>query len=208
MNGQMITEGAAWQAYENKDYTLAEQIWAQLINNEKDTVVHERYLSHYCYTLVALKKFENAREIYQSLYQKKKNHIYAHQLAMVEREAGNYEAALAYLRVEETLIESKDHLSISANNYEYGKIKELQGNIKDALFFANECQSHAQLTDDLVLHACAYRLYGDIYSHYQTQKATNYYLKSIKKFEQAKDMVGSKEVEENIKQLCNSNKDS
>lgn len=197
------TESDAWDAMDNYRPEHALKIWNSLILESENKDEIDNFKSNSCYALLGLNRIDEAREIYIELFNKHKNHQYAHQLCMVEREAKNYKKALKYLEIEKGLISQNDILAKSANLYEYGKINELMGEFSIAMDYAQKCIKESLKCDDLIMLACANRLLGDIYSHSDIDEAAVCYIQAQKYFTNAGDDFGAKEVEELIEGLDN-----
>lgn len=180
----------AWALYEQGEHLKAQALWEEITH----ACPSDENLSLYCYTLCALHEFERARNIYTELWERTKYHRYLHQLAMVEREAGNYKKALDYILKEATLIKTDDVLDRSANLYEQCKINQLLGNINKALELAHKCDELSQCTTDLIMKGCAKRLLGDIFNLNDNSQLNEAYLKSASYFSQARDYIGRDEV--------------
>lgn len=189
----------AWQAFEDKDYSKAKKLWQSAIDSNPEDGV----LSGHCYTLCALKDFDEARRIYNSLWYKTNSHIYLHQLCMVEREAGNYEQALSFIQREAKVLDKDNDLAVAANLYEQGKLKQLMGMMDHALAIAQECEMKASKCDDLIMKACASRLLDEIYASSNAEASAQYMLKAANFFIEAKDEVGLSEVLESLKKNSN-----
>ena len=155
------TTNDAWTAYESGNYNKAKEIWKIIL----DTNNSDEAQSGYCYTLCSLKEFDEARMIYQGLRAKTNDHLYLHQLCMVEREAQNYDKAMDYIKREAKLINESDSLMFAANLYEQAKISELMGDIDIALEIAIKCDEISLKCDDLIMKACSKRLLGDVEFH-------------------------------------------
>ncbi len=196
-----IDESKAWEAMNNYDPQKALDIWGELISREDNEERKAEYMSHSCYALLALNRIDDARKIYQELFQKSNSHVYAHQLCMVEREAGNYERALEYLAIEQSLIDEDNILAVAANLYELGKVNELMKNFEEALDFSMECLELSLQCDDLVMLACANRLLGDVYAYSESDEAVSYYLQAQKIFHDLGDSVSEEEIEDKIVDL-------
>lgn len=193
-------ESRAWKYMDQRQPAKALNVWNELIARAEGEG-RDNLESNSCYALIALNRIEEARSIYLRLYDKHRNHRYAHQLCMVEREAGGYEKALEWLNIEKQLIDTDDILSIAANTYEYGKINELMGNYNQAEKYAEECMSLSLKQSDLIMLACANRLLGDVRRHSNTDEALIYYSQAKKIFFDAGDSVGAEEVDDRMAEL-------
>jgi len=161
----LISEPQAWSLYEAKRYAESARVWEGLLQSTpSDCNERSRLLNGYVYALVGLKRFDEARKIHRDLFEKHRNHIDLHQLAFVEREAGDYHLALKYIHDERLLIAPDAWSYLGANSYERGKLSELLGELDRALGFAKQCEEESKRSSDLVLQACSMRLLGDIYA--------------------------------------------
>ena len=199
----IVSEMSAWEAFENQNYSLAESLWVELIENESDPNRKDDLLSGYGYTLCNLGKYEIAHLIYESLYRKTSDHIYLHQLAMVERERGRFSKALNYILEEkEMILEGKTslplELALGANSYESGKLRQLLGALDEAFNAANECLYFAMNADDKIMLACAFRLLGDIETPRDRSTAKIFYEMAIAAFDDAGDNNGIMEIEKKL----------
>lgn len=92
-------ESRTWMYMDQHQPTEALNVWNELIARA-DGEDRDNLESNSCYAVIALYRIEEARSIYLRLYEKHRNHRYAHQLCMVERESGDYEKAIEWLNVE------------------------------------------------------------------------------------------------------------
>ena len=198
-----MSEELAWQAYDNKEYAKADQIWTELLASELDETRRYDLFHGYAYTLCALRKFDLARLIYEHLYLVRENHIYLHQLAMVERERGDYALAFAHIESEAAMIEEGKtelpvSLALAANYYEQAKILELMKKLPEAQKLAEASFHYACENPDEMVLACSLRLLGDLSMHSDPEAAKDFYSMAQLAFEEAGDEVAVKEVEQKI----------
>lgn len=196
-----VTEKEAWEACDRKNFGVAAEIWERLIASSRSGTMRDSLRSHFCYALVGLRRFDEARQIYQRLYDKTGCHIHVHQLGMVEREAGEYAKALALFRQEESMLSDDDSLSKAANLYELGLLESLIGNHGSALRLAGHCLAVSMKTEDRVMHGCALRLLGDLHRQGSPDQAKVYYGKSREAFNVAGDEVACREIDERMEAL-------
>ena len=196
-----IDEKDAWKAVDLGDYETAAHIWEQLISSCSSETEADTYLHGYGYALVGLKRWNEARAIYQRLYDKTGSHIYIHQLGMVEREAGNYDAAVALFRKEWLMLSDDDALAKAANLYEQGLIAHLSNNHDTAMKFAEQCLDLSMLTNDKIMQGCAHRLMGDLLRHSEPDSARSHYETSRILFEEAGDLIASREIDEKLTEI-------
>ena len=197
-----MSEELAWQAYDNKEYAKADQIWTELLASERDETRRYDLFHGYAYTLCALRKFDLARLIYEHLYLVRENHIYLHQLGMVERERGDYALAFAHIESEAAMIEEGKTdlplpLALAANYYEQAKILELMKKIPEAKLAEASFHFACENPDEMVL-GCSLRLLGDIALRSDPDEAKDYYTMAMLAFEEAGDEVAAKEVEQKL----------
>lgn len=159
-----------------------------------------------------LKKFSEARKIYQTLYDKARGYgdveeegIALHQLAMVERMAGNYEQALSFFDKELACIQKQNHnldLKLAANFYEQGYIYFLLAETAKAKKWMKQSLSHAQRSDDPVSLGCALRGLGEIYiAQGKSKLAKIHFQEAIKAFQEAQDDFAIRESEHLFQRL-------
>lgn len=199
-NHQEYKDMTVWEAFENQNYSLAETLWEDLIENESDPDRKDKLLSGYCYTLCKLGKYEIAHIIYENLYHKTSDHIYLHQLAMVARERGHFSEALNYILKEKELIFAGKtslplELALGGNSYEAGKLQQLLGDKDEAFEAAEECLYYAMSCDDKIMLACAFRLLGDIEALRDKSASKIFYEMAIAAFDDAGDHNGILEIE-------------
>lgn len=191
----------AWDLYERGEYQESERIWHELISEAPEGELNQGYRLSLGYVLVAQKKFDEAETLYRDLYKETKDHIFLHQLCMVFREKGAFEEALAYLRLELSMINDDDHLSLGANAYEFGKINELLGKYDVAKRYARGCMESALATEDTVLKGCAYRLLGDVHRWSDKETALKFYREAIGFFTAVPDQNEVARINKSISEL-------
>lgn len=195
------TERQAWEAYEREEYATAADLWEQLIRYASNETDGDRFRHGYGYALVGLKRFEEARVIYQQLFDKTGSHVFLHQLGMVARESGEHSKAAELFRHERSILRTDDSLPLAANLFEQGLVESLLGNQKSAIEIANRCLAVSMKTKDMVMHGCAYRLLGDLSRSEWPDMATSYYYKARKAFEEAGDKIACGEVDERLTEI-------
>ena len=198
-----MSEELAWKAYDNKEFAKADQIWTELLASERDETRRYDLFHGYAYTLCALRKFDLARLIYEHLYLVRENHIYLHQLGMVERERGDYALAFAHIESEAAMIEEGKtelpvSLALAANYYEQAKILELMKKIPEAKKLAEVSFHYACENPDEMVLGCSLRLLGDIALHADQAEAKDYYAMAKLAFEEAGDEIAVSEMEQKI----------
>lgn len=193
------TPEQAWLAFETKNFDESAKIWTELIATTADALTKARYESDSCYVLCAMKRFDEAREIYSRLHKQFGGTLYLHQLGMVEREAGNFQAALE-LFAQESDVLPEDMLQRAANRYELGICYLKLKRMTEAERFASECLDLSQKTGDAVMLGCAYRLAADLAEQKgEPEVAIQWLLKSKDCFVAANDVFGIAELEERLK---------
>jgi tetratricopeptide (TPR) repeat protein len=197
----IATKENAWKAYDQQDFNLAAKLWKQLIKTASNEMERDSFRYGYGYTLVRLKRFEEARAIYQRFYEKTNSHIFIHQIGMVEREAGNYVRAAELFKQEQAMLATEDNLAIAANLYEQALIESLIGEPSLALDLANHCLVVSMTTEDKIMHGCAYRLLGDLLRLDFPDKARINYHKSRKSFEDAGDQIACGEIDQRVNEM-------
>ena len=69
-----MRDKVAWDAYDSGNFKEAALVWEKLIKNcEKDC---EDVKLGYGYALTKLKRFDEARKLYQNLFEETKHHVY------------------------------------------------------------------------------------------------------------------------------------
>lgn len=125
-------------------------------------------------------------------------HIGLHQLAMVYRELGQYELALAKIEAEHAIIVAsfpEDQLKLSVNNYEQGFLRFKLKRYDDAIGYLKMSLEQAQKTDDVIAQACAYRGLGETYLAMKDNDFAKIHLtKALALFVEAGDDLGAEEV--------------
>jgi len=196
-----MTEQAAWDAHDRKDFREAARIWESLIASAASGTARDALRSNYCYALVGLQRFDEARRIHQELYEKTGSHIDLHQLGMVAREAGEYDRALALFEEEHSMLQGGHPLARAANLYERGLVQSLLGHREEALQLAENCLALSKKTDNPVMHGCAWRLLGDLYRSANPKHARDHYVQARAAFAQADDHVACADIDSRMQSL-------
>lgn len=195
------SEQDAWQSHDRGEFATAAAIWEVLIACSDDDSERDGLEQCYCYALVGLKRFDDARAICRRLYEKTGSHIQLHQLGMVEREAGEYAEAIMLFNKERSLLADDDLLACAANQYERGLLESLIGNRDSALILARECHAKSMETDDQVMHGCAWRLLGDLSRDDSPEMARGHYERSRRAFMDAGDDVACRGIDGRLSTL-------
>lgn len=198
----------AFISFDQKNYIEAEKLYCKVLISAKDRFneLYKQALYGLGFTKTLSKQYKKARECYFKLLSyaieeenKEDESILYHQLCMVEREAGNYDIALQYLKKEYDLILKvfKDkNMYLSANYYENGYINLLKGDCNKAKVLLEKSLYYAEKSEDKVCIACAFRGLGEVYiSKKETNKALEYLNKSEEVFKYLGDDIGAREVE-------------
>jgi len=186
---------AAWAAYDRRDFATAVVLWERLLASCTDETDRDALRSGQAYALVGLRRFDEAREIYRSLYEKTRSHIYLHQLGMVEREAGCTQRAAALFEQERSRLPPGDALALAANLYERALVASLLGDGCAAKELGRRCMAASRKTVDPVMHGCAYRLLGDLARDDDPNEARRFYGRALAAFAEAGDQTACDEIE-------------
>jgi tetratricopeptide (TPR) repeat protein len=192
---------AAWAAYELGEFATAVALWEQLLAACPDEADRDSLRSGQAYALVGLRRFDEAREIYRSLYARTRAHIYLHQLGMVEREAGCPQRAADLFEQERSLLAPGDALALAANLYERALVASLLGNGGAAKELGRRCMAASLETADPVMHGCAYRLLGDLARAEDPNEARRHYDRALAAFAEAGDQTACDEIDVRLEAL-------
>lgn len=199
----------AFIAFDEDKLLDAEELYGKCLALIHDDSSLEYYQCRYGAAFVFAKqgKYDAARSIYRDLLKCAANQqdheriaVLNYQLAMVERMAGQYDEAIAYLDVEDQIIRSRfenDFLGHSANAYERGYIAHLRGKYTDAVNFLQLALRHGEAAEDLICKACAWRGLGEVHASIgDKQEARRYLALSWNAFQSAGDVMGAREVKQ------------
>jgi tetratricopeptide (TPR) repeat protein len=217
----MEAQQDAWNAYESRDFATAERIWIKLLDEAESDEERHSHVVGFGYVLVAQKRFNEARYLFRRLITEDGNeHVFWHQLAYVEREAGNLDESLRLIEKEAELLDaacavaSCPHLPRAVNAYEQGFLRLLMGRLDEAEEWAERCIDLSLKTSDFVAHGCAFRLLGDLCARrfYEADislgavgplyTAREAYARSLSAFDRAGDLIGTREVRARIADLA------
>ncbi len=153
----------AWQAYQEKRYDQAAEIWKALIAQESDQSSRHDHQLGYTYVLIAQQDYDAARELLNHLNQEQpKTPTYLHQMALLEIEARQWDAAQDYLVQEQACLEPTDALALAQNHYLQGLVAYQQQDYTLAQAQADESLTAAQKSKSQTAVGDAWRLSGDI----------------------------------------------
>lgn len=190
---------------EGKNEKALECVLESIENLDKTTDEYLSWLNVLGYIYCNFKEYAKAIEIYNQYIEIAKQnsnaeniHVGFHQKAMALRLNNQYIEALDYIKKENEIITKyfkDDNLKLSVNNYEYGYISYLMGNIEEATLHMTQCKEYALKTDDLIAQACAYRGLAEICNKVNDQsQANDYFDKAYELFLKAGDSVGAEEI--------------
>ncbi|WP_413577999.1 hypothetical protein ACLVWU_05705 [Bdellovibrio sp. HCB290] len=153
------------------------------------------------FALVELKKFNEALDIWQEIFNRTHDHKALHQIGFVHRSSGNLSMAVNLFIQEQALISADDLQSRAINFYEQSYCNLLLGYNRKA----QECfQRYEELNmdeSDLIERGCFYRLKGDLHKSNDKALAKAAYEQSLNFFTQAEDSVASAEIKERLSGL-------
>ncbi len=161
----------AWAAFEREDWTQAEALYREILGDTALTSA-EQQEARFClgYVLAHADHFNEAREIFASLRQEAATrgdlafeHVALHQVGMVERMAGHWQAAQDCFERERELIVRLGNadLAVAVNAYELGTAAQHLGQQAEAKAWLDLSLTCAERTDDLIAVGCAHRGLGD-----------------------------------------------
>ena len=195
----------AWKQFDSGNAVGAEALYCQCLVHA-DTLDRATLSSVYMGLIYAesfLGKFQEARHYAALLLQGARNnedlHIALHQSGMVERMAGNYEAAMALFQREYTLIRdafSGEDVLLAANLYEQGILYMNSDDFARAQELMKQSLTHALASQDPMCIGCSHRGLGEIlYKGGQFSQADTFFVKAISAFQSAGDPLAVQEVE-------------
>lgn len=193
----------AWDLFMVEDVVGARALLAALDDEAKQSF---SFLNLQGYLYLAEQNYTSAIETFKQYLlwarermDKEQEHIGLHQLAMAYRDGGEIEQAVTLIEEEARLLARyfpQDSLKQSANQYEQGYLRFLQGQAQAGLPFMENALEQALVTDDLIAQACAYRGLGQLMADLgQTDESITYYDQAISKFAEAGDSIAVAEVE-------------
>jgi tetratricopeptide (TPR) repeat protein len=151
------------------------------------------------YVLVKLGRFGEAKRIWESNFDLTGDHKALHQIGMVEREAGNFDAALKIYKQERRLIKIEDRVAVCANLYELALCSFMAGKKAEASKYFVEYENF--VSEDPIERGCFYRLKGDLFKETEIALARSAYERSLEFFQRAGASFAAQEVESRLKSL-------
>jgi tetratricopeptide (TPR) repeat protein len=201
----------AFELFDKGEILKSETIYLECLNEISDgmSIEYKQVLHGLGYVKCQLKKFDEARSIYNELRNLAnrdgditEESIAIHQLGMVERMAENYNEALHLFELELSLLENYSllsDLSLATNFYEQGYVRLMKKEIVLAEEFMKKSLDHAKLSGDPICLGCSYRGLGEIYkAKVDVIAAVDYFNLAITSFRKGNDLEAVKEVEDLI----------
>ena len=199
----------AWAAFQREDWTQTEALYREILSAPILTSV-ERQGARFGlgYVLAYAQRFDEARELFVSLREQAAagddlafEHVALHQVGMVERMAGHWEAAQDCFERERELIARLGNapLAVAVNAYELGTVEQHLGRHGEAKAWLDLSLTCAGRTDDLIAVGCAHRGLGDWHSAQgQTGEALSCWRSAHASFLAAGDDRAASDVERRI----------
>lgn len=203
----MIERQAMDEAFALMDAGAYEQADEQLLSLLREADENDPLLTNVLllmtYTKSALKKFQDARSCGRQLLnlwiETADAHIAMHQLAMVERLAGDYRAALDWLMQEKRVLDRDfpgDALRHGTNLYEWGYIAYLQKDWERSRALLEKCLELGRESGDAMLSGCTLRALGEWHKSQKNHAlACEYWQQAIALFREAGDPMACREIE-------------
>ena len=199
----------AWAAFQCEDWTQAEALYREILSDPALTSA-ERQGARFGlgYVLAHVQRFDEARELFASLREQAAagndlafEHVALHQVRMVERMSGHWEAAQDCFEREQKLITRLGNadLAVAVNAYELGTVARHLGQQAEAKTWFDLSLTCAERTDDLIAVGCAHRGLGDWYSaRGQLNEALNCWRSAHASFLAAGDDRAASDVERRL----------
>lgn len=199
----------AWAAFERDEHAQSEQEFRSILTLPTLTAADRQQARFGLgYALAFSQQFEETREIFASLRQEAATwgdlafeHVALHQVGMVERMAGNWQAAQDCFECERKMIARLGNadLAVSVNAYELGTVAQHLGQQAEAKAWLDLSLTSATRTDDLIAVGCAHRGLGDWCSAQgQTSEALNCWRSAHASFLVAGDEKAASDVERRL----------
>lgn len=196
----------AFELFDQGQISAAEKIYTHCLEKvDRQSVAYLKVLHGLGYIKAEQAQYNEARKIYTEIRERtvakgnsKEEHIAVHQLGMVERMAGNYEAALALFTEEFVLLNNENPdfaAGYAANFYEKGYIFLQQGQLNNAEEFLIQSLDCANRANDSISRGCSLRGLGELYSaKNKPSRAAAYFVQAIKAFKDGNDPIAVEEV--------------
>jgi ribosomal protein S18 acetylase RimI-like enzyme len=173
-------------------------------------------LANSCYALVALGRFDEARQRLLGIFNSTEESLYLHQIAYVERERKNYREALDFIEEEKKLLDvefskasinpSMRALRLATNLYEQALLHEELGHTAQSRQHLLKARDFAFLPEqeDPICKACVLRLEADFLAKEKNKAAEEairiqfLYHWAAFLFKSVLDDVGAQECEEKV----------
>ena len=199
----------AWAAFEREDWTQAEALYCEILSDPILTSLEQQGARFGLgYVLAYAQHFDEARELFVSLREQAAagddlafEHVALHQVGMVERMAGHWEAAQDCFERERELIARLGNapLAVAVNAYELGTVAQHLGRHGEAKAWLDLSLTCAGRTHDLIAVGCAHRGLGDWHSAQgQTGEALSCWRSAHASFLAAGDDRAASDVERRI----------
>ena len=194
----MDLEQQAWAAFERGDFAGAEVLFRSLPAGEGDLGLG--------YVLAASGRYGEARRLYtrrraDAAGNLAREHVFLHQLGMVERMAGELRAALRCFQQEATLITAlgEPPLAVCTNAYELGTVWQELGEPQRARTHFEQALSAGRACGDFTALGCAERGLGDWHAaHSEQTVAVLHWRAALNAFLTAGDEIGAQEIRERL----------
>lgn len=186
-----------WQAIDERRFEQAEA----LLRADQEVLVSRAGQMALGYLLAHTGRQDEARSVFQTLRDAHRDdpweHIAVHQLARVERLAGQHGRALALLDEERALVEALDDHAheLAVNALERARNLRGLGRLEEARAALDACERHAGPADPETL-ARAERERGELSrAQGHAQAARIHFERALAAYREAEDEVGAREVE-------------
>ena len=164
--------------------------------------IHQGILCHILNSMGRHKESDNILE--RLVHEDPNDHRLLHNWGAVKRMLGQYQEALKIFEQETNMIQdSGDALSTAANEYELGKTHHMLDNHEAAFIHASKSFLISQKCDDPIMHGCAYRLLGDLYSSYCKEVGLTFYAQAKSHFAKGMDPRATEDIEKRIEVVVN-----
>lgn len=162
--------------------------------------IHQGLLCHILNSMGRHKESDNILE--RLVREDPDDHRLLHNWGAVKRMLGQHEEALKLFEREKIMIQdSGDALSIATNEYELGKTHHMLENHEAAFTHASKSFLMSQKCDDPIMHGCACRLLGDLYSSYCKEVGLTFYAQAKNYFARGMDPRAVEDIEKRIENV-------